>query len=63
GLIPALAGFECAIRHQPNRTSTPGKAEFLPSLVGQISDLTLRVSPKRGAARDRHERCGEMRWT
>ncbi|MGY3605124.1 MULTISPECIES: hypothetical protein, partial [unclassified Bradyrhizobium] len=37
GLIPALAGFECAIRHQPNRTSTPGKAEFLPSLVGQIS--------------------------
>ncbi|MGY3607248.1 MULTISPECIES: hypothetical protein, partial [unclassified Bradyrhizobium] len=38
GLIPALAGFECAIRHQPNRTSTPGKAEFLPSLDGQITE-------------------------
>src|ERR1700736_4789678 len=31
--------------------------------VGQISDLTPRVSPERGAARDRHETRGEMRWT
>jgi len=25
--------------------------------------MTPRVSPERGAGRDRHERCGEMRWT
>jgi hypothetical protein len=25
------------IRHKPNRTSTPQKAEFLPGLDGQIS--------------------------
>src|SRR6266851_8009207 len=31
--------------------------------VGQISDLTPRVSPERGAARDRHETRGGMRWT
>src|SRR4249919_2621114 len=34
GLLPALAGLEWAIRHKPNRTSTPEKAEFLPSLDG-----------------------------
>src|SRR5690349_1458785 len=41
-------------------TPTPEKAEFLPSLVGQISDLNPRVSPERGACA-RHERavrCG-----
>src|ERR1700730_14867868 len=37
GLLPALAGLERAIRHKPNRTSTPEKAEFLLSLDGQIS--------------------------
>src|SRR5258708_21168489 len=30
---------------------------------GQIKGITPRVSPKRGADHDRHERCGEMRWT
>jgi hypothetical protein len=35
-LLPALTGLEWAIRHQPNRTSTLKKAEFLLSLVGQI---------------------------
>ena len=34
GLIPALAGLECMIRHEQNRTSTLENAEFLPSLVG-----------------------------
>ncbi|MFZ0672219.1 MAG: hypothetical protein WAM50_18155, partial [Pseudolabrys sp.] len=37
GLLPALAGLEWAIRHEPNRTSTPENAEFLPGLDGQIS--------------------------
>src|ERR1700712_140806 len=37
GLLPALAGLEWAIRHEPNRTSTSKNDEFLPSLVGQIS--------------------------
>jgi hypothetical protein len=32
GLLTAVAGFECAIRHKPNRISTPKKVEFLPSL-------------------------------
>ena len=32
GLIPALAGLECAIRHNQNRTSTPQNEQFLPSL-------------------------------
>jgi hypothetical protein len=30
---------------------------------GQIKGITPPVSPKRGADRDRHERCGGMRWT
>src|SRR5258708_40341514 len=30
---------------------------------GQISGITPRVSPERGADRDRHERCGGMQWT
>src|SRR5664279_249850 len=34
GLLPALAGLECAIRHEQNRTSTLEIAEFLPGLVG-----------------------------
>ena len=38
-LMPALAGLECPIRHDQNRTSTPQKAEFLPSLVGQIRTI------------------------
>jgi hypothetical protein len=37
GLLPALAGLEWAIRHEPNRTSTSKIDEFLPSLVGQIT--------------------------
>ncbi|WP_207231060.1 hypothetical protein, partial [Bradyrhizobium sp. Leo121] len=41
----------------------PSRKKHSASVVGQISDLTPRVSPERGAARDRHERCGEMRWT
>src|SRR3984893_1944406 len=36
-LIPALAGLECPIRHGQNRTSTLEKAEYLPSLAGQIA--------------------------
>src|SRR6476620_8028340 len=37
GLLAALADLECAIRHEPNRTPTPQKAEFLPGLDGQIT--------------------------
>ena len=37
GLLTALAGLECAIRHRPNRTSILENAEFLPSLAGQIT--------------------------
>src|SRR5436305_13539135 len=37
GLLTALAGLECAIRHRPNRTSILENAEFLPSLYLQIS--------------------------
>jgi hypothetical protein len=37
-LIPALAGLECTIRHEQNRTSILEKAEFLPSLDGQITE-------------------------
>ena len=36
GLLSALAGLECTIRHEPNRTSTPENNEFLPSLVVPI---------------------------
>jgi len=35
GLLPVLAGLECAIRHNPNRTLTHQKTEFLPSLDGR----------------------------
>jgi hypothetical protein len=42
GLLTAVAGFECAIRHKPNRISTPKKVEFLPSLEGQISDFAVQ---------------------
>src|SRR5260370_11684810 len=49
-LVPALAGLECMIRHKPNRTSTPENAEFLPSLVGQISATTSAVLFRRGAS-------------
>jgi len=35
-LVSALAGLECAIRHEPNRTSIAAIAEFLPSLDRQI---------------------------
>jgi hypothetical protein len=34
-LFAALAGLECMIRHEQNRTSTLKKAEFLPSLDAQ----------------------------
>jgi hypothetical protein len=30
------------IRHESNRTSTPKNAEFLPSLVGQITDTPVQ---------------------
>src|SRR5438874_8844783 len=43
GLLTALAGLECAIRHRPNRTSILENAEFLPSLDGQIG--TSPVQP------------------
>ncbi|HEV2155613.1 hypothetical protein, partial [Bradyrhizobium sp.] len=33
-LLSALAGLECAIRHEQNRTSTPRNAEFLLGLDG-----------------------------
>jgi hypothetical protein len=39
GLVPAVAGLECAIRHKQNRTSTSENAEFLPSLDGQITSV------------------------
>jgi hypothetical protein len=41
-LIPALAGLECTIRHEPNRTSILEKAEFLPDLDGQISKSAVQ---------------------
>ena len=55
--MPALAGLEWAIRHDPNRTSTAKKAEFLPSLDGQnfasvvgqiISKTPAILSPRKG---------------
>jgi hypothetical protein len=45
-LVAALAGLEWAIRHKLNRTSTPEKAEFLPSLDGQITKSLSRPSRK-----------------
>ena len=41
----------------------PENQKYSAFLVGQISGIGPPVSPERGAARDRHERCGEMRWT
>ena len=41
----------------------PFREKYSASLGGQISGLAGRISPEGGAARDRHERCGEMRWT
>src|SRR5260370_16139187 len=63
-LVPALAGLECMIRHKPNRTSTPENAEFLPSLVGQISARTSAVPcPQEGRFSIVTDvGCG-MRWT
>ncbi|HLZ02993.1 MAG TPA: hypothetical protein VKR55_12670, partial [Bradyrhizobium sp.] len=52
GLIPALAGLEWAIRHEPNRTSIAANAEFLPSLDAQIASpyqKALRVKSSRSA--------------
>jgi hypothetical protein len=41
-LLPALAGLEHLIRHEPNRTSIAENAEFLPSLVGQSEEFLSR---------------------
>jgi hypothetical protein len=41
----------------------PLTQKYFAFAVGQITDLNPRVSPEGGAGRDRHERCGEMRWT
>src|SRR5256714_9983958 len=43
GLLTALAGLECAIRHKPNRTSILENAEFLPSLYRQRTGQFDRV--------------------
>ncbi|WMT79352.1 hypothetical protein [Bradyrhizobium sp. Ash2021] len=43
GLLSALAGLEWAIRHEPNGTSTPKKAEFLLSLDGHVSAFRRRT--------------------
>jgi hypothetical protein len=45
-LVPALAGLEWAIRHEPNRTSILEKAEFLLNLVGQITEFLSSPSRK-----------------
>ncbi|HEV2156560.1 MAG TPA: hypothetical protein VGR99_19520, partial [Bradyrhizobium sp.] len=44
-LLSALAGLECAIRHEQNRTSTPRNAEFLLGLVGQNTPSIGRDRP------------------
>ncbi|HEV2152845.1 MAG TPA: hypothetical protein VGR99_00665, partial [Bradyrhizobium sp.] len=41
-LLSALAGLECAIRHEQNRTSTPRNAEFLLGLDGQNSQAAVK---------------------
>src|SRR5437879_10754545 len=46
GLIPALAGLECMIRHEQNRTSTRENAEFLPSLVRAVLVILLQKSAR-----------------
>jgi hypothetical protein len=55
-LLPAFTGLEWAIRHEQNRTSTPKKAEFLPSLVVPVyrsrdMDLCLRQKANQQVAR------------
>jgi hypothetical protein len=45
--MPALAALECAIRHEQNRTPTPQKAEFLPSLDGQITKQRVQPLPQK----------------
>ncbi|HLZ02729.1 MAG TPA: hypothetical protein VKR55_11335 [Bradyrhizobium sp.] len=51
GLIPALAGLEWAIRHEPNRTSIAANAEFLPSLDEQYTPANIKRRRHSGAAR------------
>src|ERR1700712_354809 len=43
-LFPTLAGLECTICHKQNRTPNSPKAEFLPSLVGQITFIYFAIS-------------------
>jgi hypothetical protein len=52
-LLPALTGLEWAIRHEPNRTSTLEKAEFLPSLAGQMNDVLRSYRAMISASRPR----------
>src|SRR5262245_27084779 len=51
------------VRQINQKPVQPSSQKHFPSVVGQISDLNPPVSPERGAGRDRHERCGGMRWT
>ena len=39
------------------------KSKDIPCPVGQITGTGPPVSPGKGTDRDRHETCGEMRWT
>jgi hypothetical protein len=50
-------------RANQQKSVQPYQQKYSAFAVGQISDLTPRVSPKRGAGRDRQVRCGGMRWT
>src|SRR5579863_8921683 len=43
GLLPALTGLECTIRHTTNLTSI-SKSGFLPSLDGQITHARMRIA-------------------
>lgn len=46
GLVAALAGLECAIRHEQKRTPTYENAAFLLSLGGQVAEpMNLAAMP------------------
>src|SRR3954454_2001509 len=54
---------ECALDDSaPPATNWPVGQNF-DSHVGQISGVTLPVSPGKGRIASRHELCGGMRWT
>ncbi|WP_247334616.1 hypothetical protein, partial [Bradyrhizobium sp. 147] len=61
GLVAALAGLECAIRHEQSVHRPTKMPEFLPSLVGQ--NRGIMSSSKNARGMDRLVSCADQERT